>query len=117
MSILDSQDWSGENERIHLNADQLEQLASAYHEWAAAHPRSNRPYMAIVGGTELTPLEMADALRDRDSPWHDAVVGIFEVGISGFAKGPDEALRQRIELLRRETEEFRSDQTRSPALG
>lgn len=117
MSIVDSNDWTRENKRIHLSAGQLDALASAYSEWAAAHPRSDRPYMAIVGGAQLTPLEMAEALRNRESPWHDAVVGIFEVGISGFASGPDEALRQRIALLHEEAEEFRSRQARRASRG
>ena len=117
MSILDSADWNGQNSRIRLDPEQLDELASAYSEWAAAHPRSDRPYMAIVDGAELTPREMAEALRDRESPWHDAVVGIFEVGISGFNLGPAEALRQRIALLREETEKFRSQRSRRASLG
>ena len=107
MSVLDPKSWTRSRHNRSVSESQLETLGVVLAEWAEVHPRRDRPLMALLDDHELTPMEIAEALRDRQSPMHDAVARVFSAGMSGFVEGDEASFEQTLTVLRRETESFR----------
>lgn len=112
MSVLDPHDWTMEPYERTLSESQLQALGEVLAEWAEVHPRRNRPFMAFVDNQQLTPLDVAEALKNKQSPWHSPVARVFSIGLSGFAGGDDAAFEQTLEVFRRDTRSFRESRPR-----
>ncbi len=64
-----------------LNAAQRQQIAETLHAWAEVHPRRDLPIVALMDGSELTPLEMADAVGNPNSPRGQLLLRVFAAGL------------------------------------
>lgn len=53
---------------MRLDEGPRRQIAEALQAWAEVHPRRDLPVVALIDGSELTPIEMARAAEDPDSP-------------------------------------------------
>jgi hypothetical protein len=115
MSIFDPESWSRESREEHLSEDEVQELALALERWASVNPLANRPLLYLgqfrVAEDEasehgLTPHELGAALRNEDSPLHKPVLRLFEVGLSGYSGGITEAVRQMLDTLDREAQQW-----------
>ena len=106
MSIWDEESWGDVGEEK-LSREDLDYLASVVEEWAASHPRSSRPLLFVqphdAASNEtrvgLAPQDLAHAMRDEKSEWHDAVLRLLSVGMSGFEGGKHEVVKQLVATL------------------
>jgi hypothetical protein len=65
----------------HLSEDQRRHISDALHSWADVHPRRDLPIVALIDGSELTPLDMARAVDDPQSPRGQHVLRVFAAGL------------------------------------
>jgi hypothetical protein len=63
-----------------LNSDQRNEIAETLRAWAASHPRAESPLIQLADGSELSPLDMARAVEEPDSPRGALLYRVFAAG-------------------------------------
>ncbi len=117
MSIWDAGQWSDKVYRERLSPDEIQELGKALEDWAEAHPLANRPLLYLEQSLAappsahqfaegLTPRDLAHAVSHEESPLHQPVLRLFEIGLSGYSGGRREAVAQVIEALMEDVGEW-----------
>lgn len=66
---------------VHLDEREQRQIAETLQAWAEVHPHRNLPVIALIDGSELTPLDMARAAAEPDSPRGRQLLRVFAAGL------------------------------------
>lgn len=64
-----------------LTAVEYEQIRPALRAWANAHPNPDDPVIMLLNGSALTPLDIADAIDNLDSPSGRTLSRMFAVAL------------------------------------
>jgi len=90
-----------------LDKTQRQQIAETLHEWAEVHPRRDLPVVALMDGSELTPLEMAAAVGDPDNPRGQYLLRVFAAGLIADQEESPETLEEILSDYREDTRRWR----------
>jgi hypothetical protein len=66
---------------VHLDESQQRQIAEALQAWAEVHPRQDLPVVSLIDGSELTPIDMARAAAEPNSPRGQHLMRVFAAGL------------------------------------
>ncbi|PXX06372.1 hypothetical protein [Mycolicibacterium moriokaense] len=64
-----------------LDERQQRQIAETLQAWAEVHPHRHQPVIALIDGSELTPVDMAVAAAHPDSPRGQHLLRVFAAGL------------------------------------
>jgi len=87
-----------------LNADERTQIAETLRAWAASHPRAESPLIQLADGSELSPLDMARAVQEPDSPRGAFLYRVFAAGTIEDEVERPETLEEILADYRKDTE-------------
>jgi hypothetical protein len=87
-----------------LNADQRTQIAETLRAWAASHPQAASPLIQLADGSELSPLDMARAVEEPDSPRGAFLYRVFAAGTIKDEVERPETLEEILADYRNDTE-------------
>lgn len=80
-----------------LSVHQQQQVADTLRAWAEVHPCRHRPVIALVDGSELTPMDMAVAAAHPNSPRGQHLMRVFAAGLIPDDDEEPETLDQILE--------------------
>jgi hypothetical protein len=66
---------------VRVDEEQRQQIAATLQAWAEVHPRRYQPIVALFDGSELTPMDMARAAAEPDSPRGQHLLRVFAAGL------------------------------------
>lgn len=66
-----------------LDDEQQYRLADALSDWAELHPRPDLALIQVADGSELTPRDLAAAVREPASPRGRLVLRVYAVALYG----------------------------------
>jgi hypothetical protein len=92
---------------VRLDEGQRRQIAEALHAWAEVHPRRDLPVVALIDGSELTPIEMARAAEEPESPRGQHLLRVFAAGLIADDVEEPETLEQILSDYWRDTYRWR----------
>jgi hypothetical protein len=87
----------------YLNDEQRGRIVETLGAWASVHPRRNLPIVGLADGSELTPLDMANAVADPDSPRGQHLFRVFAAGLIDDDVETPETLDQILDDYRLDT--------------
>jgi hypothetical protein len=91
----------------HLEEYQRQKISEALHAWAEVHPRRDLPIVALIDGSELTPMDMARAVDEPDSPRGQHLLRVFAAGLIADKLEPAETLDEILDDYRKDANRWR----------
>ena len=93
--------------RVRLGEGEQLQIAETLLAWAEVHPHPDLPVVALIDGSELTPMDMARAAAEPDSPRGQHLLRVFAAGLIADDVEEPETLEQILNDYWQDTNRWR----------